>query len=200
MKKTQIPVLALALILLFLSCSKKDNKAPNTITTTTNTNPYYFRFTLNGKTDTLYDNQHYAYTTNSNAIYGDVAQSTNGPAPYFSLWLGLPYDIDTLTESDVLNLAGKTLYFTDTAMAAQIEYQESIDSNQWESLGFVDSSYNVKISGVTFLDTTRYQGLAARRYVITGTCKARMEKDFPTYIDTPMTGAFNMIITRVVYK
>src|SRR5580704_4115973 len=111
--KVSLSVFIPVLIVLFSGCSKKkDSAAPATINTPTNSNPYYFRFTLNNRTDTINGDNSKSYTSNTNAILGIISSNDVTLAPAMTLRFSLPVYYDTVKESDVLGLAGKTLYFT----------------------------------------------------------------------------------------
>ena len=186
------------LVIIFSDCGKKkDTAKPTTTPTTTNSNPYYFRFRLNNKTDTISYDSSKSYTQNTNAILGVISSNQFSLTPAITLRFSLPHYYDTVKESDVLGLAGKTLYFTDTIMQPEIEYQESSGANTWYSQIADDTSYNVKVSNVVFLNTDNYQGYPVRTYVITGTCRAKVHQTVGN--DTAFTGSFNMILSRVTY-
>ncbi len=188
------------LVVLWSGCSKKkDSSVPtnNNNNTTNNTDPYYFRFTLNGTTDTISGDSSKSYTTNTNAVLGILSAGKYTLTPSMSLMFRLPTNADTVTENDVLGLAGRTLYFTDSNMKPEIEYEESTSSNTWYSQMTADTSYNVKVASIVFLTTSNYQGYPVRLYVITGTCRAIVHQTVDN--DRLLTGSFKMLISRVIY-
>ncbi len=196
--KVCLTVLIPVLIVLFSGCSKKkDSAPPATATTTTSSSPYYFRFTLNNKTDTINGDNSKSYTQNTNAILGIISSNKYTLTPAITLRFSLPVNADTVKESDVLGLAGKTLYFSDTFMRPEIDYQETSSSDTWYSQVVADPSYNVKVASIVFSDTANYQGNPVRTYVITGTCRAKVHQ----YVDkdTSLTGSFKMVLSRVTY-
>ena len=195
--KAGLTLIIPALIVLFAACSKKkESTTPPVTNPTTITSPYYFRFTLSGKTDTIKGDNSKSYTSNTNAVLGIISSNDISLTPAMTLRFSLPVYYDTVKESDVLALSGKTLYFTDTIMKPEIEYQETTTSNTWYSDVFSDTSYNVKVTSVAFLDSENYQGYPVRTYVITGTCRAQMRQSIN---DTTLTGSFKMVLSRVIY-
>ncbi len=198
--KAYLSIIALVLIIISVGCSKKsDSATPTTNNTNTNTNtsPYYFRFTLNSSTDTINGDDSKSYTENTNAILGIISSNDITLSPAMTLRFSLPVWYDTVKESDVMSLAGKTIYFTDTIMAPDVEYQQTDTSETWYSQVVTDTSFNIKVTSIVFLDSANYQGYPVRNYVITGTCKAQMHQT--PVVSVPMTGSFKMVLSRVTY-
>jgi len=193
----RISIVLMAVLFALSACSKKHDSAP-TNNNNTYKSPYYFRFTLVGKTDTVAgDTSNKSYSESTNAIFGELSPTPYSLRPAISLRFSMPVWYDTVTESDVLGLAGKTLYFTDSIMKPEVEYEEN-DTTDWLSDSYADSSYYVKVTGVTFLGSNTYQGHPVRNYVFTGTCRAKVWHGTGPY--SPLDGSFNMIVTRVNYK
>ena len=92
------------------------------------------------------------YTPNTNAILGIISPERFWNYPAVTLRFSLPEYYDTVKESDVMGLAGKTLLFTDTIMKPDIEYKENDSSNTWYSQIVADPGYNVKISQCYFFN------------------------------------------------
>lgn len=191
-------VMTLAISLLAACKKKKDDKTSTTPTTTpTTTSTYYFRFTLNGLTDTINGDDTKAYTENTNAVLASITQKSSTLDKSLDLRFSLPVNADTIVESQILGLAGKTLYFTDTIMKPEISYQKD-GTNDWFSDWTADNSYNVKVTSVDFLKTDTYQGYPVRLYVVSGSTRALMRQAWDT--SYTMTGSFKMILSWVNYK
>jgi hypothetical protein len=103
--KLCLPVSALVITLLSAGCSKKSNSTPaatnnnNNTNTNTNTSPYYFRFTLNGVTDTINGDDSKSYTENTNAILGIISPDDMSLTPAMTLQFSLPEWDDTVKVS-----------------------------------------------------------------------------------------------------
>ncbi|HXS36521.1 MAG TPA: hypothetical protein VN721_07455 [Flavipsychrobacter sp.] len=194
LKRTYLFALALAIAI--ASCSKKsDSPAPSSTSTTTSSHPYYFRFSLDGATDTILgndDTKGFAY--NTNFVSSIIAPSGYSLYPNITINFRLPEDWDTIKESDVLGLAGRTVYFTDTNMGPTIKYAIN-DSVEWDSYG--DSSSYVKVDSVTFKGTDTYTGVPVRTYIMVGSCNTLMTKTFG--YNKYLTGTFRMLLVRVTW-
>ena len=185
--KNQLLFLCLFLLLMG-ACKKKD-----TTTTVTPTNPYYFKFALNGSSYNLNFNQpEYMFMYTNEA--GGYEVGSAGLYPSVGLRLSWPVD-DTVRESDIMGLAGKTLYFSDTTITPEITYdKDAAGSDSWISTDTSNTSYNVKITSVTFLKKDTTLGYSLRTYVLTGTCSALMTDLTKTSVFSG--GTFNFIISR----
>ena len=183
-------VLFLASFLLLMSACKKDKSSGSNNNTA---NPYYFKFTLNGSNYNLNANfpQYMPFYTNEIGGYQDA---NTGLFP--SVGLRLSWAIgDTVKESDVIGLVGKTLYFNDITIHPEISFNEANTTiPTWFSEDTANTSYNVKITNVTFLKKDTSAGNPLRTYVITGTCTAVISNSDSTGIFS--AGSFNFIISR----
>jgi hypothetical protein len=177
------------LCLLAISCKKKDTTS--TVTTTT-ASPYYFKFTLDG-TSNNYNSalpQYMPFYANEIGGY-EVANANLFPA--VGLRLSWPIG-DTVKESDVMALIGKTLYFSDTLIHPQLSYDLNTSGTVWYSADTANTDYNVKITNVTYLKKDTTLGYAVRTYVITGTCSGVLSQG--TTYSILSGGSFNFIISR----
>lgn len=195
MTSKTICLLTLAFAFMITSCSKKSSPAPSSTTTTTTTTssyPYYFRFSLDGVGDTIASKgESKAYDNSTNAILASV--SRDGKLwPSMSLRFTLPQWWDTVKESDVMSMIGKTLYFTDSIMAPSLMYEVS-DTVEWDSYG--QSGDYVKVDSITFSGTDNYMGHAVRTYIMVGSCQAQVMKSFG--VNKLFKGTFRMPLVRV---
>lgn len=187
-------ILILAIIVLANAC-KKDSKTTPAVTTTTTTstpNPYYFKFTLGGVSYNQHSTLPQYYTFYPNEIGGYEIDSA-GLFPSIGLLLTWPFG-DTVRESDVLGLAGKTLYYSDTLIHPELDFDHDATSTTWISNDTSNTSYNVKITKVVFLKKDTTLGTPVRTYVITGTCSGVMSQGGAPSLLTG--GSFNFIISR----
>jgi len=197
MKRTACLLLCSA-ALLFNACKKSTTSTPTTPPVTTPTNPYYFKFAM----DTTHYSfafpiPEYMYFNTSDA--GGYQEANGNFYPSIGLRLSRPY-YDTMKESDVMNLKGKTLYFSDTTIQPQLEFDSVITSTgsaTWYSVDTANTNYNVKITNVVFLKSDTVLGYPVRTYVLTGTCSAIM--NCGNRYATLSGGTFNYIISRRDY-
>jgi hypothetical protein len=186
-------ILILAVIVLVNACKKDSKTTPVvTTTTTTTTNPYYFNFTLGSTTYHQHSTLAQYMTFYPNEIGGYEIDSA-GLYPSIGLRLSWPSG-DTVKESDVTGLVGKTLYYTDTLIHPSLEFNQNPASDIWYSNDTSNTSYNVKITGVVFLKKDTTLGTPLRTYVITGTCSGVMSQGGAPSLLTG--GTFNFIISR----
>jgi len=203
MKKIKICLSVLVVFtLLSIGCSKKDSTTPtnnnNNNNNNTNTSPYYFRFTLNGVTDTFNSCTQQSWSSNTDAVLGSVFVGTVNLEPGITLEFQRGYWYDTIKEADVMGLAGKTVHFNDTILTPTIEYQPANTTDTWSTSPGQDTSNYVYVASVSFLDSTTYNGsIPVRRYVLTGNCRAQVSM---TGTLETLTGSFKLIMARVVYK
>jgi hypothetical protein len=189
MKKLLLLILP---VILFAACKKSDdnpNPNPNP------TNPYYFKFNLGGTAYNLNFNlpQYMPFYTDEVGGYQVGDGNFN-----FSMGLRLRWkNIDTVRESDLMGLVGKTLYFNDTvSVYPELSFDTTLVSETWYSVDTLNSNYNVKINSITFLkNDTAFNPLKV--YVINGTCTAIMEESNSRL---PLSsGQFNFIVSRRDY-
>jgi len=189
MKKSTI--ILSALLLLICAC-KKDNKTTTVINPPTPANPYYFRFTLGGTSYNQHSTLPQYMTFYANEVGGYEIDSAG---LYPSIGLRLSWHLgDTVKESDVIGLIGKTLYYTDTLIHPELDFDHDAASATWYSNDTSNTSYNVKITNVVFLKKDTTLGIPIRTYVITGTCSGVMSQGTTASVLTG--GTFNFIISR----
>ena len=182
-------------LLLVSACKKEKSTSSNNNNNNNNpTSPYYFKFTLNGASYNFNANipQYMPFYANEIGGY-EVANGNLFPSAGLRLsW----HTGDTVKESDVTGLVGKTLYFSDTNIHPEISYDEAnLSINTWYSIDTANTSYNVKITNVTFLKKDTSAGHPLRTYVITGTCNAVISNSDSTAVFS--AGSFNFIISRM---
>ena len=176
-------------LLLATACKKKDTPAP-----ATPANPYYFKFTFNGTSSNFNSNQPQYMPFNANEIGGYQGSGQLNLYPSVGLRLTWPSN-DTVKESDVMGLVGKTLYFSDTTITPELTWdKDAPGTDSWISVDTFNTSYSVKITNVAFLKKDTTLGYYVRTYVITGTCSALMTDLTKTSIFSG--GSFNFIISR----
>lgn len=190
MRSIVIYLLAVAVVCMVTSCSKKSSPAPSSPTTTNY--PYYFRFNLNGMTDTIASTgMTKSFADGPSDVLAAVSPDGANLWPSMSIRFALPNWWDTVRESDVMGMVGKTLYFTDSIMRPSITYELS-DTNEWVS-SWRSSDY-VKVDSITFNGTDTYMGKAVRTYTIVGSCQSLMS-NYPRP-DEFLTGTFRMRLVR----
>lgn len=185
-----ISMLLFVTMLAISSCTKKSSTTPTPLPTPTPTHPYYFNFTFAGT----------SYKLNANnpqymPFYADEAggyQVADGAFyPSVGIRLSWPSD-DTVSESDLMSLKGKTLYFSDTAVHPEISFSKDAPSPAYLSED-AGTSYNLKITNIVFLKKDTSAGNPLKTYVITGTCTAFMNEGTASGV---LSGDFNYIICR----
>ena len=191
MKNLCIPFIV-ALLLVTAACTKKKstpNPGPDPVPVAS---PYYFKFTLSGSS--------YNYTADIPQYMPFYANEAGGYEvengnllPSAGLRLSWPSD-DTVKESDLTGLIGKTLYFSDTLIHPEVSFDTAAAATEWLSVDTANTSYNVKITNVTFLKNDTTLGYAIKTYVITGTCSAVISDGTSNRIFSG--GSFNFIISR----
>ncbi len=188
-KMKKLILLFLASTLLLNACKKKEDTDP---TPTTPTIPYYFKANLGGSLHNLSADipQYMPFYANEVGGY-QVADASLWPA--FGLRLTWPLD-DTVTESDLMGLIGKTLYFSDTLIHPKLTYGTSPTAEEWISRDISSPDNSVKITNVTFLKKDTTAGVYIKAYVIKGTCTASMA--LGSAVSNLSGGEFNFIISR----
>lgn len=178
------------------SCKKDSTTKPSSTTTTptTPTSPYYFKFDLDGTSYNLNANLPQYMFFNVNEAGGYQLAST-GFYPSMAIRFSWPAG-DTVKESDIMGLKGKTLYYNDTHIHPELEFDKD-PSNTWYSTDTPGTSYSINISNVTFLKADTTIGYAVRTYVITGTCTGVLDETSKTSVVS--SGQFNFVISRRDY-
>lgn len=185
-------LILLVLSVCLLTACKKDTPEPSQ-PVHTNTSPYYFRFSLDGTDHKLEaDFPQYAY------FYTDeIGGYQMGQLGFYpSIGLKIIWNSkDTVQESDVLALKGKTLRFSDTAIRPELTFEPDGNyTDTWRSADTATNNYSISISDISYLkkDTTLNHPL--RVYIIKGTCRAAMQKESgkTSVLDN---GEFNMVIS-----
>ncbi len=191
MKNIRISLFAL-LLLTVAACSKKKDSTTTPVTPVTPTSPYYFKFNMNGVAYNYNQNipQYMPFYANEAGGY-EVATAALWPS--VGLRLSWPSN-DTVKESDLLGLIGKTLYFTDTAVHPEISWDSTTTSAEWFSVDTANTANYVKITNVTYLKKDTTAGYNVATYVITGNCNALIDNG--TSRTTLSGGDFKFIISR----
>lgn len=182
----------LSAVLLVPACKKSSSPKPQANNNnTTTTSPYYFKFSLNGVNYDLNANNPQYMT-----FYSDLAggYQTGSSLVYPSIGLSFTWNYkDTVLESDLLGLAGKTLYFSDTAITPALTFDSSVTSNTWYSADTSNTAYYVKVTSVTFVRKDTVLTNPIRVYSITGTCAAIMQQSTNSILSN---GSFSFLISR----
>jgi len=190
MKRT---LLFLAVACLFIACNKGDDPAPSNNNNNNNTNPYYFKFKLDGTDYNLTSN-----LAQYMSAYPEDAggYQMSGPLTYPSVGIRLLYD-SVVSDAQVKALAGKTLYFGQTNPRLSMTFEANGSAEALESIDTANTSYNIKVTSVTYLkkDTTIFNPIDA--YVIKGTCSAILVDPATMKKSALTAGEFNYIISRV---
>jgi len=186
MKKT-ITAMLCACLLSAVGCKKKDDNP-----TPTPTASYYFKFKFDGNSYNFNADlpQYMPFYTDEAGGY-QMATNVTGPSVGFRLdW----QSIDTVSEANLMAVKGKTLYFNDSLIRMELTYSESSAATNWTSIDTANTSYNVKITDITFLKKDTSAGIPLKTYVIKGTCNGIMERgsEKKAFSD----GDFNFIISR----
>jgi len=179
----------LLLSCLFVACKKDDEPAGPV----TPTNPYYFKFKLDGVS---YDfRSGLAQYISSDDYEAGGYQMQDGQI-YPSIGLSFRFDT-TVSEAQLLALAGKTIPFNNTNPRPRITFDESINANTQWSIDTSNTAFNVKISSITYVkkDTSIFNIVDV--YAIKGTCTAVVDDFGSGAVRTISEGAFNFLISRV---
>jgi len=186
MKK--LPILIAVLCIFSIGC-KKSSTAPQTVTPSS---PYYFKFTLDGVSYNLNANfpQYMPFYSHEAGGY-EVADLSLYPMAgiRFSWPLG-----DTVKETDIMGLAGKTIYFNDTNIHPEVSFGKNLNGFTNYSADTSDKRYYVSISAVKFVKKDTTAGYPIRIYQLTGTCNALLDSNgvYHSFSD----GSFNFLISR----
>ena len=196
MKNPAILFLSILLIVA-AACKKSSNSTPNNNNNNTSkASPYYFKGTFNGANMDLADStpQYMSFYTNVAGGYEDTVNYVLFP----SMGLSFTWHLgDTVKESDLMGLVGKTLYFNDTNITPELNYSKSLSSASWTSVDTASTNYYVKVTNIVFLKNDTTLGTPLKTYVITGTCAAMLNNGTT---NMPLTnGSFNFIISRINY-
>ncbi len=173
------------------ACKKASKTTPSAPVLTDSISPYFFRFTLAGVAYNFdaKDPQYMPFYANEAGGY----QGANvNLYPSIGLRLSWPAN-DTVKESDLMGLIGKTLYFSDTTVHPELSFDSTVSGTTWYSQDTSNTSYFVKITNVTFLKNDTTLGYFIKTYVITGTCNALMSQASTSILSG---GSFSFIISR----
>lgn len=187
MKDTLVLILMLGLSM--AACKKEEKTDP---LPSTPASPYFFKFKWNGLSNEYSQDipQYMPFYTDEAGGY-QVASA----ALYPSVGLRLSWvSGDTVSESDLLALKGKTLYFSDTTVHPTLTRDSTASSAQWRSIDTANTAFFVKISNIAYLKKDTTAGYYIATYVITGTCNALLSNGTSTA--TMSDGEFNFIISR----
>lgn len=191
MKK--IAILFVAACFMMAPACKKTDKSSNPVTNNP-ANPYYFKFNLDGVAKNFSSDQPQYVFLNFN-----YAGGYQNPQGVLFPSVGLEFDWrhkDSLSNDDVLGLAGKTFYFDDTNIHPIITFNTSPTSDEYWSVDTASTAYYVKIDKVVFLKNDVAVGNKLRTYVLTGTCNAALETFYGAKANLS-GGDFNFIISCV---
>jgi hypothetical protein len=193
MKSLRILVF-LPLIFIVSNCTKSGSKSPAPTPTPTPTpaSPYYFKFAFHDSSFNFTSDlpQYMPFSANEAGGYEMI---TGISWPSAGLRLSWPNG-DTVKESDLMGLIGKTLHFSDTMPRPEVSYDATPSSLEWYSVDTLNTVYNVKITNVTYLKKDTTVGVPVKAYVITGTCSALLTNY--TSFQAFTGGSFNFIISR----
>ena len=180
----------LALLSSLVSCTKSDNTTPNN----NNTNPYYFKFTLDGTP--------YNFTSPAAQFVNNYDHSVSGYqtpgilSMYPSVGIVMVFD-SVATDADVKSMAGKTFYYNGVNPSPSVFFGLNSSTNTFYSIDTPNHNFNINISSVSYLrkDTTIFNVMDV--YVVKGTCSAVLSDGVSK--KTLTGGEFNYLISRV-YK
>lgn len=131
-----------SILFLLAACTKKDKTT--TPKPTPVAHPYYFKFTTDGTANTYNSNQpQYVFLSDREfGGYQGAAEENLFPQVGLSLhW----FHVDTLKESDVMALVGKTIYFNDTNIRPEVTYDKNGSlTDSWGSVDTSNTTYYVK--------------------------------------------------------
>lgn len=173
----------------FSACKKSDDSS--TPQPPPNTNPYYFRFTMNNSNYDLNGTlpQYMPFYTNEVGGY----QVASTLYPMAGLRLSWPVN-DTVTEAGLMSLVGQTLYFDGAGTVhPEVSFSTDATSDTWYSIDTANTNYNVKITNISYLkNDTAINPL--RVYVITGTCNAVLSDGISSIVMS--NGSFNFRVSK----
>jgi hypothetical protein len=171
MKKLYIVMMAL---LPFVACKKNETNTTPSTTTTPTVDSYYFHFTYNGA-DYKFDSQSPEYMTfNENYVFGiqeQVGATMDYPVVGFRLAWQPGHKV---TESDLMNLAGKKMYHNDTGIKPSLLLAFSPTSSLYADTTLGGTDDFIQIDKITYLKDDVANNIRLKVYVVTGTCAAHM--------------------------
>jgi hypothetical protein len=175
--------------LFWTACNQDDD---NDVTPQPSTPGYYFKFKLDGRQInlTLAEYIPQLLSMDENRIGGFKL----GEGVGHSMMLAVNYT-HPVSNAEVLALAGKTLYFNDTAARPELVYDSSATASSFESIQTTNPSYNLQFTSVTYLrqDSTVFNPLDV--YEVKGTCSGILSDG--SVQKTLTNGEFFMLISRV---
>jgi len=190
--------MSLLCLLLIGACTK--SKSPTPSGTGSISSPYYFNFSIGSAIHYLNTNfPIYNVGMRTRGLGGNEIGDTNTLIPRINLNIFWKHK-DTVYESDLMSLVGRTIYFDDTAIGINLEYDSSkINYSGWFSDDTSDHNYYVKVKSIAFLKNDTAFLNPIRVYVINGTCSAVIQQD-TSRIATLTNGQFNFLFAGQITK
>jgi len=188
-------LITLILLVIFActGCTKKKDGMPANNNNNNTANPYYFKFTFKGTNYNFADTvpQYNSLYSNETGGFQDASFGSFPTVGLFFYWPGA----DTVRESNILALKGKTLHFSDTAPNPVLYVSTSYSATDWYSIDTSNTSFSVTITDVKFLKKSQELAIPVSTYIITGTCNGVLLADTSKALLT--NGSFNFIISRM---
>lgn len=181
------------LISLFIISCNKDNTTPSN--STTSKSQYYFKFNFEGQ-NYNFDADNPQYMSLSTSEFGgfqtDGASLASSSAGISFFW----QNKDTITETDVMSLVGKTIYFDDTTIRAELYFNNNANGDYWYTVDTSDRNFSITVNSITYLkkDTTYFAPVNV--YVLKGTCNGLMYLNSNyTRQEVLSNGEFNFLVS-----
>jgi len=182
-------------LLLIGACTKSKSSSPAPSVTPS---PYYFNFSLGSAVHNLNANSPYYMNIGTDGLGGFEVGDLKAQLPAIGLGFTWVHK-DTVHESDLMSLAGRTIYFDDTAINIFLEYDSTTSLySGWFAMDTSNHSYYVKVNSVTYQKNDTAYGIPVRVYAINGTCSAVMRQQTDT--TTLTNGEFNLVVAGSVAK
>lgn len=193
MKKAAIISLS-ALALFAGACKKKETTKTTPVTPTS---PYYYNFKLNDTSHNFSGGFAQYIFLYANEAGGYQASGNNfAPCGWVSFNVAIG---DTISESQLLGLKGRTIYFDDTVMHPAVGFDYDISAYEgWQSVDTSDHNYYVKITDVSYLKNDTSINTPLRSYVLKGTCNALVQRY--GVVKVMSGGDFNLRIGKMDLK
>ncbi len=169
-------------VLATVACKKKkETPKPGT-----DVHPYYFKFAFNATQYNFNSNlpQYvYQYTNEFGGLQGAAALDDY---PYVGLLFHWKH-VDTIRDSHVMALIGRTIYFNDTGIRMQVSYEDNVSAtDSWASIDTANKAYYVNIADITYIRSDTVNDVPVRIYEVTGSCSAVM-------MDNNMFGNYRLL-------
>jgi len=194
----QLTLLSFLGLLLMGACTKSKSPTPTPSGPgTTTSSPYYFDFTVGSAVHNINTNfPQYMVLLGMEGLGGYEVSNMTTTIP--SVGLGFRWwNKDTVRESDVMSLVGRTIYFDDTAINVQINYDSTLAMyREWYSVDTSDHDFYVKVNSITFLKNDTTLSTPVRVYEITGSCSAIIRDQTAAVL----TGQFDFLIAGNITK